>query len=249
MRDISVLNVKVIFGTLFGFRITVFTYQKMSIISNTQIIHCNIISLMKNKVSLLFLLLLGCAPISDRNDFFTEQIPSTGILETKPQNYPAGYAVDFETDSIVSLDEYPDFEYNMKMLAWRIMDEKTGSYGGRPVIFLWGDETKDRKAKALNVSEYAGIGLGAEGFVEFKEVTLAMQSALQADGVFPMDPNNEELYPWKDGYIILDEAELVEAYQVLVIGDKGVRLPESGSPFWRLYAAEGIFLSLEIYGG
>ena len=199
------------------------------------------ISIMRGKIqSLIFsFLLIGCTPNSDPKLVCTEQIPSTGILETKPQNYPAGFAVDFETDSIVSLDEYPDFEYDLKMLAWRIMDEKTGAYGGRPVIFLWGDQSTQRNAKALNVSEYAGIGLGAEGFVEFREVTLAMQSALQADGVFPINPDNEEQYPWKDGYILIEEEELTDAYSVLVIGDKGVRLPEKSSPVWLICTADG----------
>ena len=46
------------------------------------------ISIIKDKIQCLIFIffLIGCAPISDPNLFFTEQIPSTGILETKPQN-------------------------------------------------------------------------------------------------------------------------------------------------------------------
>src|ERR1035437_6161783 len=104
--------------------------------------------------------LSGCAKVLDEDSFFTDQIPSTGILETKPQNYPEGFGVDFETDSIVSLDEHPHFNYDMKMLAWRIQDPITGVAGGRPVVFLWGNDSTRTKAVALNVSEFAGIGLG-----------------------------------------------------------------------------------------
>ncbi len=194
----------------------------------------------------------GCKKVLDENSFFTDQIPSTGILETKPQNYPAGFGVDFESDSIVSLDEFPHFKYDLKMLAWRIQDPVTSSYGGRPVVFLWGDESTPIKAMALNVSEFAGIGLGAEGFAEFKYVTKLMQDSVMPDKVFPINPNDSIAYPWKDGFIQMSEARLLGAYQVLVIGDKVVRLPENQSPVWLIRTSDGNYFKwqhIERQGG
>jgi len=196
--------------------------------------------------------LSGCAAVMDENSFFTDQIPSTGILETKPQNYPAGFGVDFETDSIVSLDEYPHFKYDLKMLAWRIQDPVTSAYGGRPVVFLWGNDSTPTKAVALNVSEFAGIGLGAEGFAEFKFVTKIMTDSLKADHVLPINPGDSITYPWKDGFIQMSEATLLSAYQVLVIGDKVVRLAEKDSPVWLIRTAEGNYFKwqhIERQGG
>ena len=190
-------------------------------------------------ITLGAIVLSGCAKVIDENSFFTDQIPSTGILETKPQNYPAGYGVDFETDSIVSLDQYPNFRYDLKELAWRIQDPVTGVAGGRPVIFLWGNVSTTTKAMALNVSAFAGIGLGAEGFAEFKYVTKAMEDSLKADGNLPMDPNDTILYPWKNGFIQMSEATLLSAYQALVIGDKVVRLAEADSPVWLIKTSDG----------
>jgi hypothetical protein len=188
----------------------------------------------------------------DANSFFTDQIPSTGILETKPQNYPAGYGVDFESDSIVSLDQFPNFKYDLKMLAWRIQDPVTGGYGGRPVVFLWGNTSTPTRALALNVSSFAGVKLGAEGFAEFKYVTRAMEDSLRADNPLPIDPNDTTLYPWKDGFIQMSEALLLNAYQSLVIGDKVVRLAEAESPVWLIRTSDGNYFKwqhIERQGG
>ena len=198
------------------------------------------------------ILFSGCKDVIDENSFFTDQIPNTGILETKPQNYPAGFGVDFESDSIVSLDEYPNFKYDLRMLAWRIQDPVTTAYGGRPVVFLWGNESTPTKALALNVSAFAGIGLGEEGFAEFNYVTRAMKDSLKADNKLPIDPNDTLLYPWKDGFIQMSEATLLSAYQALVIGDKVVRLAEADSPVWLIRTAEGNYFKwqhIERQGG
>lgn len=179
----------------------------------------------------------------------TDQTPAEGILETNPQNYPAGYAVDFETDSIVSLDVHPDFVYDLKMLAWRIKDTITNVYGGRPVVFLWGDESATSQAKALNVSEFAGIGLGEDGFNEFKSVTKAMEANLEADGIFSLNMND---YNWSDGYILISEDTLLAAYSKLVIGDKVVSLEESVSPVWLIKTSDGNYFKwqhIERQGG
>ncbi|MFT3753094.1 MAG: hypothetical protein QM800_09530 [Paludibacter sp.] len=197
-------------------------------------------------------LVSGCKDVMDENSFFTDQIPSTGILETKPQNYPEGFGVDFETDSIVSLDEYPNFKYDLKMLAWRIQDPVTGAYGGRPVVFLWGNTATPTRAMALNVSEFAGIQPGPEGFAGFKYVTKAMEDNLKADNTLPIDPNDTVLYPWKDGFIQMSEATLLSAYQSLVIGDKVVRLAESVSPVWLIRTSDGNYFKwqhIERQGG
>ena len=203
-------------------------------------------------VALGAILLSGCAKVLDEDSFFTDQIPSTGILETKPQNYPEGFGVDFETDSIASLDEHPDFKYDLKMLAWRIQDPITSAYGGRPVVFLWGNDSTRTKAMALNVSEFAGIGLGAEGFAEFKFVTKIMTDSPKADHVMPINPNDTILYPWKNGFIQMSEAALLSAYQALIIGDKVVRLAEANSPVWLIRTAEGNYFKwqhIERQGG
>jgi len=198
------------------------------------------------------ILFSGCKNVMDENSFFTDQVPNTGVLETKPQNYPAGFGVDFETDSIVSLDQYPNFNYDLKELAWRIQDPVTGDAGGRPVVFLWGDESTKSKAMALNVSEFAGIGLGEEGFAQFKYVTKAMEDSLRADAKLPINPNDTLLYPWKDGFIQMSEATLLSAYQALVIGDKVVRLAEVDSPVWLIRTSDGNYFKwqhIERQGG
>jgi len=198
------------------------------------------------------ILLSGCANVMDENSFFTDQIPNTGILETKPQNYPEGFGVDFETDSIVSLDEHPNFKYDLKELAWRIQDPVTGVAGGRPVVFLWGNTTTVTKAMALNVSEFAGIELGAEGFAVFKYVTRAMEDSLKADGKLPINPNDTVLYPWKNGYELMSEATLTSAFQVLLIGDKVVKLAEADSPVWLIRTSDGNYFKwqhIERQGG
>jgi len=182
----------------------------------------------------------------------TDQMPSVGILETKPQNYPAGFAVDFESDSIVSLDQQPTFKYDLRMLAWRIKDTATGSYGGRPVVFLWGNTASQTKALALNVSTFASIPLGADGFTAFKHVTKEMKLALKPDTVFPINPDDTTLYKWQDGFIIMKEDLLLNSYKVLVIGDKVVRLEQNVSPVWLIKTAEGNYFKwqhIERQGG
>jgi len=196
--------------------------------------------------------LSGCAKVVDENLDFSNQIPNTGILETNPQNYPEGFGVDLDTDSISSLDEHPTFKYDLKMVAWRIQDPITGVAGGRPVVFLWGNESTSTKAIGLNVSEFAGIGLGSEGFAEFKYITKAMENSLKADSKLPINPNDTILYPWKDGYIQMKEATLLSACQALVIGDKVVRLTESSSPVWLIKTSNGSYFKwqqIERQGG
>jgi hypothetical protein len=201
------------------------------------------------------ILLVGCENEStnpQESSVVTEQTPKEGILETKPDNYPLGYGVDFETDSIVSLDQYPTFQYDLKMLAYRIKDPVTGAYGGRPVVFLWGDVSMAHPAKALNVSVFAGFGLGLDGFNEFQYVTKAMRDSLKADAVFPIDPSDESLYPWSDGFMLMSEALLLNAYSVLVIGDKVVRLEQSQSPVWLIKTSDGNYFKwqhIERQGG
>jgi hypothetical protein len=175
----------------------------------------------------------------------TDQTPTQGILETKPENYPAGYGVDFESNSIASLDQQPNFQYDLKELAYRIKDVVTGAYGGRPVIFLWGNAASATQAKALNISTFAGAGLGLSGFNNFKYVTKAMKDSLKADAVFPINPYDESVYPWKDGFIQMSESTLLAAYQVLVIGDKVVRLEEAQSPVWLIKTAEGNYFKFQ----
>lgn len=207
------------------------------------------------KKQLLYILLISlssCDKVLDENSFFTDQIPATGILETKPQNYPKGFGVDFESDSIVSLDEKPHFKYDLKMLAWRIQDPVTGVAGGRPVVFLWGNSSTPTKAVALNVSEFAGIGLGPEGFAQFKYVSKAMKDSLKADLNLPINPNDSILYPWKNGFLQMSEATLLGAYQSLVIGDKVVRLAETVSPVWLIKTSDGNYFKwqhIERQGG
>lgn len=120
------------------------------------------------------------------------------------------------------------------------------------MVFLWGDESTQTKAMALNVSEFAGIGLGAEGFAEFKYVTKLMQDSIKPDKVFPFNANDSIKYPWKDGFIQMSEALLLGSYQVLVIGDKVVRLPENQSPVWLIRTSDGNYFKwqhIERQGG
>jgi hypothetical protein len=202
-----------------------------------------------------FMLFVGCEHETtnpQETEVVTEQTPKEGILETKPDTYPLGYGVDFETDSIVSLDQYPTFQYDLKMLAYRIKDSVTGAYGGRPVVFLWGNVASANPAMALNVSAFAGFGLGLDGFNEFQYVTKAMRDSLKADAVFPIDPSDESLYPWSDGFMLMSEALLLNAYSVLVIGDKVVRLVEAQSPVWLIKTSDGHYVKwqhIERQGG
>ncbi|WP_282035954.1 leucine-rich repeat protein [Saccharicrinis aurantiacus] len=189
---------------------------------------------------------------TDLSNYYNAYLYPSGVLETKPQLYPAGFGVNFVKEEIVSLDENPDFKWDLKMKAWRIMDPETMSYGGRPVVFLYGDESTNPNTMGLNVSESSGVELAYLGFDNFKYVTADMQKQLKPDGVFPINPDDEALYPWANGFITMSESLLFDAYDTQVIGGRGVRLPESEAPVYLIKTTEGKFVKwqhIERQGG
>ncbi|WP_282035957.1 hypothetical protein [Saccharicrinis aurantiacus] len=204
-------------------------------------------------LSFLASLIISCAKNNDIDfGFDADQTPSTGTLETKPQNYPEGFGVNFVSEEIKSIDEFPDFKWDLRMKAWRIMDPETGSYGGRPIVILYGDESTDPNTKALNVTESDDMGLGREAFNSFNFVTKKMIEGLRPDGVFPIDPDDEIKYPWKDGFIQISEQLLMDAYDTQVIGGRGVRLEEVEAPVYLIETTEGKLLKwqhIERQGG
>ena len=98
---------------------------------------------------------------------------------------------------------------------------------------------------SLWIMEAYRLGLFAAD-VSWHDVTKLMQDSVKADKVFPINPNDSIKYPWKDGFIQMSEALLLGAYQVLMIGDKVVRLPENQSPVWLIRTAEGNYFKWQV---
>ncbi len=187
-------------------------------------------------ILIMILAIISCEKNSEDFGTYTSEDSHEGTLETNPKTYPSGYGIDFETDSIVSLDEYPDFEYDLKMMTYRINDTITGDYGGRPVVFLYGDSTTTESASAVDMTTFSDTYIGSDGFDALTTISEDMTKSLACDGAFDLDTAN---YEWSNGYMLISEDELESYYDVLVIGDKVVDLTEDESPVYLIETSDG----------
>lgn len=142
-----------------------------------------------------------------------------------PNNFPAGIGLDLsvgDTGRVVQLDEVTTLEWDIQVIAYRTAE------GGRPGVLLFGDDRNTAAAaQAVNVSSGMGVATGSAGFNSFTQVTTAMQQALQADGEFLFDPEQDV-----DGQGRANVEILEAAYQDLVIGDRIVNLEEADQPVY-----------------
>ena len=167
-----------------------------------------------------------------------------GLMEVNPANFPGGAGLDLsvgDTGSIAQLDATPNFEWDIKVMTYRT------SQGGRPAVYLFGDNTMQNAVKALNISTFANLGLGEQGFNAFDQVSTEMQNALQADGVFNFDPAVD-----LDEKGQADAQKLSDAYQALQIGDKVVRLNPNEQPVFLVQDRSGAlykFQYVQLEGG
>ena len=168
--------------------------------------------------------------------FSTETFEAT--VNINPNNFPAGAGLNLalgDTGKTAQLDAEANFAWDIKMITYRT------SQGGRPAIFLQGDNQSSNPVKALNVSAHSNIALGSAGFAEFETVTEAMQEALQADGVFNFDPATDVDAMGKPDLTLLQAA-----YQNLNIGDKVVNLGETEQPIFLVQIADGAFFKFQL---
>ncbi|HAA12246.1 MAG TPA: hypothetical protein DCE41_11315 [Cytophagales bacterium] len=160
-----------------------------------------------------------------------------GEVQINPASFPAGGAVDLnleDTGVVAQLDSVPSFLWDLKILAYRT------SQGGRPAWFLFGDDTSPDAVMALDVSNFAGIGLGLAGFDSFTSVTADMQTSMSADGVFDFDPSADV-----DSEGNPDGTLLAQAYVGLVIGDKIVNLEADQQPVFLVRSREGLYYKFQ----
>lgn len=158
-------------------------------------------------------------------------------LEINPASFPAGGGLDLDnqgTGGIAQLDADPSFDYDLKMLTFRT------SKGGRPAIFLAGNTNAIPAVAALNVSDFAGTGLGDEGFGAFERVSALMIQALKSDGIFDFDPTTDLDDEGKPDVTIL-----TAEYQKLVIGDKVVNLETEEQPVFLIRTLEGTYFKFQ----
>ncbi|MBN7817001.1 hypothetical protein [Algoriphagus pacificus] len=154
-----------------------------------------------------------------------------GVIQTNPQNFPSGGGIDFdanETGQIAQLDTAASFQFDLKIIAYRTAE------GGRPAVFLFGDETNASSVMALDISSFSEIGTEPIAFQNFQEITAEMINALEPDGVFDFEP---EVDLDAQGRPILEILE--DAFSALVIGDKVVRLDEVDQPVFLIQTREG----------
>lgn len=185
----------------------------------------------------LFALCLIIVSCEDSDDPTIDTSTFIGSIETNPQSFPAGGGLDMDgiiAGRIAQLDTAPNFEYDLKILAYKT------SQGGRPAVFLWGNQASAESVKAVDVSALSGIGLGLVGFDEFTTVTQEMIQGLASDGLFDFDPTTDVDNSGKP-----DLTKLEQEYTKLVIGDKVVRLEEAEQPVFLIQSREGTFYKFQ----
>lgn len=147
-----------------------------------------------------------------------------------PSTFPLGGGLDIsagDTGRVAQLD-VENIDWDLQVRTIRTQD------GGRPGVFLFGDQQTAGAVSALNVSESAGIATGSDGFLAFERVTTAMITALSADGVFDYDESSR------------DATALATAYQSLVIGDRIVNLDEENQPVYLIADREGNYAKFQM---
>ncbi len=191
------------------------------------------------------IILVGCSDDDTPEvTFSTETFEGTGMIN--PANFPAGVGLDLsagDTGRVAQLDAEAGLDWDLMILTYRT------SQGGRPGIFLFGDQTVTDAAEGLDISAAATeVGTGAGAFTSFTNVTSAMQSALTTDGVFDFDPETDV-----DDSGMSDLDLLLAAYENLVIGNAVINLEESDQPVFLIRSKEGDlykfqFVQLEMGG-
>ncbi|MDW3194225.1 MAG: hypothetical protein R8G66_17760 [Cytophagales bacterium] len=160
-----------------------------------------------------------------------------GNFNINPGTFPEGGGLDLsasDTGVVAQLDtDAIDWDIQIKAI-------RTGA-GGRPGVFLFGDDQTTGSVQAVNVSERAGIGTGATGFTSFERITTEMVDILAADGVFTFDPSTD-----LDGEGKPDATALAIAYQDLVIGDRIVNLEEADQPVYLVQDRAGSYYKFQM---
>lgn len=160
-----------------------------------------------------------------------------GNFNINPGTFPEGGGLDLsasDTGMVAQIDtDAIDWDIQIKAI-------RTGA-GGRPGVFLFGDDQTAGAVQAVNVSERAGIGLGSTGFTAFERVTTEMIDILSADGVFTFDPVTD-----LDGEGKPDATQLAIAYQDLVIGDRIVNLEEADQPVFLVQDKSGSYYKFQM---
>ncbi len=154
-----------------------------------------------------------------------------------PATFPEGGGLDLsasDTGVVSQLDtEAIDWDIQIKTI-------RTGA-GGRPGIFLYGDDQTSGSVQAVNVSDLSNQGTGLTGFMAFERVSSDMISALSADGVFTFDPETDLDAEGKP-----DAEALSLAYQDLVIGDRIVNLEEGDQPVYLISDRGGNYYKFQM---
>lgn len=160
-----------------------------------------------------------------------------GTFNINPGTFPEGGGIDLSASDtgVVSQLDTDAIDWDIQIKAIR-----TGA-GGRPAVFLFGDDQTSGSVQAVNVSDLSGIATGSTGFMGFERVTSDMVNALAADGVFNFDPETD-LDP--DGRP--DANLLAIAYQDLVIGDRIVNLEETDQPVYLIEDRAGSFYKFQL---
>lgn len=192
----------------------------------------DIFSIMK-KISFLASALIMCIFISCSEDDAPVVLTSDTFeasFSINPSTFPLGGGLDLsasDTGRVAQLD-VEDIDWDIQVKTIRTQD------GGRPGVFLFGDDQTTGSVKAVNVSELSGIATGSTGFSGFERVTAAMISALSADGVFDFDESSR------------DAALLATAYEALVIGDRIVNLEEAEQPVYLVEDRGGDYFKFQL---
>lgn len=186
-------------------------------------------------VGIIIIGLAGCSeddgPVVLTSDTFE------GSFNINPGTFPEGGGLDLSaSDSglVAQLDtDAIDWDIQIKAI-------RTGA-GGRPGVFLFGDDQTSGAVQAVNVSERAGIGTGSAAFTSFERVTTEMVDLLTADGVFTFDPATDLDSEGKP-----DAIQLAIAYQDLVIGDRIVNLEEADQPVFLVQDRSGSYYKFQM---
>ncbi len=185
----------------------------------------------------LFLISLSSCSSEDDGPVILTSDTYEGSFNINPGTFPEGGGLDLsasDTGIVAQLDT-DAIEWDIQIKAIR-----TGS-GGRPAVFLFGDDQTSGAVRAVDVSELSGLGTGTAGFMAFERVSTDMINALSADGVFNFNPETDI-----DSEGNPDANLLATAYQDLVIGDRIVNLEEADQPVYLIEDRGGNFYKFQM---
>ncbi len=189
----------------------------------------------------LFLVTLLAAFFScgiNDGDIVVDTATYQGTININPNNFPAGAGLDMsvgDTGRVAQLDQVANLGWDLMIITYRT------AQGGRPGFLLFGDENATLSVKALNISEFSGIGTGLAGFNAFTQVDQTMSSNLKADGEFLFNPILDV-----DDQGRADGTILQAAYDNLVIGNRIVNLAPDDQPVYLVATREGILYKFQM---